>query len=67
MCESVRGFDLVDESQLDEELKVGTEHSAGWSASNRFTSLIRNRLPLGTYRRTMPRVLGGSWGGVGFL
>jgi len=29
--------------------------------------LPRNRTPLGPYRRHMPRVLGGSWGGRCFL
>ena len=33
----------------------------------RGTSLIRKRTPLGPYRRLMPRVLGGSWGGGRFL
>ena len=33
----------------------------------RGTSSIRNRLPVGPYRRTMPRVVGGSWGGGRFL
>ena len=31
------------------------------------TSLMRNRIPLGPYRRPMPRVLGGSLGGERFL
>jgi len=31
----------------------------------RGTSLIRNRHPTGPYSGTMPRVLGGSWGGRG--
>ena len=29
----------------------------------RGTSLMRKRIPLGPYRRSTPRVLGGSWGG----
>jgi hypothetical protein len=29
----------------------------------RGTSPIRKRTPLGPYRRPMPRVVGGSWGG----
>ena len=33
----------------------------------RGTSLIRNSLPLGPYRRPVPRVLGGAWGGGRFL
>jgi hypothetical protein len=33
----------------------------------RGTSLIRKRIPLGPYRRPMPRVLGGSLGGGRFL
>ena len=33
----------------------------------RVTSPMRKRLPLGLYRRPMPRVLGGSQGGVRFL
>ena len=33
----------------------------------RGTSLTRKRTPLGPYSRTMPRVLGGSWGGGRFL
>ena len=33
----------------------------------RGTSLIRKRNPLGPYRRPMPRVLEGSWGGGRFL
>ena len=33
----------------------------------RSTSLIRRRIPLGPYRRPMPRVLGRSWGGGHFL
>ena len=33
----------------------------------RGTSLIRKRTPLGLYRRPMPRVLGGFWGGGRFL
>ena len=36
--------------------------SAAWGAS-----LIRNRLPLGPYSRTIPRALGGAQGGVRFL
>jgi hypothetical protein len=31
-----------------------------WRLRNRGTSLIRNRPPLGPYRRPVPRVLGGS-------
>jgi len=39
-----------------------------WLArSYRGTSLIRNRLPLGPYSRTMPRALGGASGGLRFL
>ena len=33
----------------------------------RGNSLIRNRHPVGPYRRPMPRVLGGSYGGGRFL
>ena len=33
----------------------------------RGTSLIRKRTPLGPYRRPVPWVLGGSWGGERFL
>ena len=33
----------------------------------RGTSLIRNSALLGPYRRPMPRVIGGSWGGGCFL
>jgi hypothetical protein len=33
----------------------------------RGTSLIRKRTPLGPYRRKIPRVLGGSYGGGRFL
>ena len=33
----------------------------------RATSLTRKRTLLGPYRRPMPRVLGGSWGGRSFL
>ena len=33
----------------------------------RGTLLIRNRTLLGPYRRPMPRVLGGSWGGGRFI
>ena len=39
---------------------LGTERYRG-------TSLIRKCNPLGPYRRPMPRVLGGSWGGWRFL
>ena len=35
--------------------------------SNRGTSLIRNRHPVGPYSRTMPRLLWRSWGGRQFL
>ena len=34
---------------------------------HRGSSLIINSTPLGTYSRTMSRVLGGSWGGGRFL
>ena len=33
----------------------------------RVTSITRKRTPQGPYRRSMPRVLGGSWGGGRFL
>ena len=33
----------------------------------RVTSLIRNRLLLGPYSRTMPRVIQWTWGGLQFL
>ena len=33
----------------------------------RGTSLLRKRTPLGPYRKPIPRVLGGSWGGGRFL
>ena len=33
----------------------------------RGTSVIRKRTPVGPYSRTMPRVLGGSQGGLRFL
>ena len=39
-----------------------------WSSRGyRGTSLIRKCTPLGPYRRPMPRVLGGSWGGGRFI
>ena len=34
---------------------------------HRATSLMRKRIPLGPYRRPVPRVIGGSWGGGRFL
>jgi len=37
------------------------------SRAYRGTSLSRKRTPLGPYRRPMPRVLGGFWGGECFL
>jgi len=35
---------------------------ADWLNGYRATSLTRKRIPLGLFRRPMPRVLGGSWG-----
>jgi hypothetical protein len=37
------------------------------SGRYRGTSLVRKRTPLGPYRRSIPRVLGGSYGGGRFL
>ena len=43
------------------------EPEAALKPPYRGTSLIRNRRPLGPYRRTMPRALWGSQGGGRFL
>jgi len=47
--------------------RLGTDRPASGQIKYRGTSLIRKRTPLGPYRRPMPRVLGGSWGGGRFL
>jgi len=39
----------------------------GLETAYRGTSPVRQRNPLGPYRRPMPRVLGGSWGGGGVI
>ena len=39
----------------------------GEAEDYRGTSLTRKRTPLGPYRRPMPRVRGGSWGGGLYL
>ena len=41
--------------------------SLAFGVRYRGASLIRKRILLGPYRRPMPRVLGGSWGGERFL
>ena len=47
-----------------------TVDSSCWLLTNRdcfsYTSLERKRTPLGPYRRPIPRVQGGSWGGGAF-
>ena len=49
------------------QLHLGKAHAAPAEGGYWGTLLIRNSAPLGTYSRTMPRVLGGSWGGGLFL
>jgi len=46
---------------------VHVEFRTPLSSEYRGTSLIRNRTPLGSYSRTMPRVLWWSYGGGHFL
>ena len=67
---------LTDSSQVDmlgsryESVKCGAERAWGYQVGEpeyRGASLIRQRTPLGPYRRPMPRVLGGSEGGGRFF
>ena len=53
----------------DRDYRVQKDVAAQGSRSGftRGTSLKRKRTALGPYRRPMPRVLGGSWGGGHFL
>jgi len=46
---------------------TATKPSAAPHNSYRGTSLIRNNPYLGTYSRLMPKVVGWSYGGGGFL